>query len=73
MPESISGTNASKPAFSALPIPVDGENVVYTFQNTLKIIGQGGQNTYFAKTKFHVTVIGGEVKSYIDMEEITCS
>jgi len=54
-------------------LPMDGENAVYNYQETLKIIGQGGAPTYFAKFKFHVAVIGGEVKSYIEVEDITCT
>lgn len=53
-------------------LPIDGENVVHTFRDNLKLIGQGGDPSYFATIKFHVTVIGGEVKSYIDSAEIKC-
>lgn len=54
-------------------LPMDGENAVYSYHETLKIIGQGGTPTYFARTKFHVTVIGGELKSYIEVEDISCN
>ncbi len=53
-------------------LPMDGENTVYNYQETLKIIGQSGAPSLFIKAKFHITMIGGEVKSYIDIEEITC-
>ena len=53
-------------------LPIDGENAVYTFHNTLKIIGQRGAPTYFAEVRFHVTEIGGELKSYIEVENISC-
>jgi hypothetical protein len=50
----------------------NGENEVFTYQETLKLIGQGGTPSYFAKTKFHIIVFGGEVKSYIDAVEVRC-
>jgi len=53
-------------------LPIDGENAVYSYQDILKIIGQGGAPSFRAKFKLHVTEIGGEVKSYIEVEEITC-
>ena len=53
-------------------LPILGENEVYTYRDTLKIIGQGGGDSYFAMGTFHITNIGGEVKSYIDGVKITC-
>lgn len=53
-------------------VPVAGETTVYTFQETLKIIGQGGVPSFFAKIKFHVTDIGGEWRSYIDSAKVGC-
>ena len=52
--------------------PIDGENAVYTYRDTLKIIGRGGVASFFAKATFHVTEIGGEFKSYIDDVKIAC-
>jgi len=53
-------------------LPIFGDNRVGTYQDTLKIIGQRGNPTYFAKVRVHVTEIGGEMKSYFEVEEITC-
>ena len=52
--------------------PNFGETEVYNYQESLKIIGQGGDPSYFAKIKFHITLIGGEVKSYVDSAKIEC-
>jgi len=53
-------------------LPIQGETTVYSLQETLKIIGQGDVPSYFAKIKFHVTDIGGELRAYIDSGKIGC-
>ena len=53
-------------------LPIEGENVVYTFQQRLRVIG-GPRADFFLKDKFHVTVIGGEVTAYVDSITVECT
>jgi hypothetical protein len=54
-------------------LPILGENVVYTFQQRLRILGQGPGGDFFLRYKFHVTEIGGEITSYIDSLTTECT
>ena len=45
-------------------LPIDGDNVVYNFGETIKVISKVGPN-YRLNSIFHVTLVGGEVKSYL--------
>jgi len=53
-------------------LPILGENFVYTYQQSLRIIGGPG-GAFFLTYKFHVVEIGGEVRSYIDSLTIKCT
>ena len=53
-------------------LPILGENFVYNFQQSLRIIG-GPRGSFFLRYKFHVTDIGGEVRAYIDSLSIECT
>ena len=53
-------------------LPIQGENVVYTFQQRLRILGGPG-GAFFLRYKFHIVDIGGEVRSYIDSLTIECT
>ena len=54
-------------------LPIDGENFVYTYQQRLRLLGQGPGNDFFLRYRFHVTVIGGEVTAYVDSLTIECT
>jgi hypothetical protein len=54
-------------------LPITGENVVYTFQRRLRILGQGPGGDFFLRYKFHVTDIGGEVTAYFDSATTECT
>ena len=53
-------------------LPLQGENVVYNFQQRLRILG-GPRGAFFLRYKFHVTDLGGEVTAYIDSLTIECT
>ena len=53
-------------------LPILGENFVYNFQQSLRILG-GPRGSFFLKYQFHVTDTGGEVRAYIDSLTIECT
>lgn len=53
-------------------LPILGENFVYTYQQSLRILGGPG-GSFFLRYKFHLVEIGGEVRSYIDSLTIECT
>jgi len=53
-------------------LPVDGENLVWTFHQRDKVIGRGGLPSLFITYQAHVTVIGGDVKVYFDSATYDC-
>ena len=53
-------------------LPIDGENVVYNYGETIKIIGRPNGDNYRANINFHVAIIDGEWKSSIDIDKAEC-
>ena len=53
-------------------LPILGENVVYTYQQRLRVLGKGPKNDFFLKHKVHVTIIGGEITVYFDSYTTDC-
>lgn len=53
--------------------PVSGENVVYNFVQRLRILTEGPGNDFFLRYNFHITIVGGEVTSYIDSFTTECT
>ena len=54
-------------------LPINGENLVWTQQQRVRVLGQGPGNDLFLKYKFHVTVIGGEVTVYVESLTVECT
>jgi hypothetical protein len=54
-------------------LPINGENVVWTIQQRVRVLGQGPGNDLFVKYKFHRTVIGGEVTVYVESLTFECT
>jgi hypothetical protein len=54
-------------------LPINGENVVWTIQQRVRVLGQGPGNDLFVKWKYHVTDIGGEVTVYVDSLTFECT
>lgn len=53
-------------------VPVLGENTVYNLGETIKIIGRPNGDNYRSNITVHVTVIGGEYKSYVEIDKAVC-
>jgi hypothetical protein len=56
-----------------LPIFEEGVNAVHTIGETTRVITKGQVENYRLNYNFHVTFIGGEVKSYFETEKVSCS
>jgi hypothetical protein len=54
-------------------LPIDGENVVWTIQQRVRVLGQGPGNDLFLRYKFHITDIGGEVTAYFESLTTECT
>ena len=52
--------------------PMTGENEVYSFVDTLKVIGKGRAPNLHVKIRNHVTAIDGEIKSFFDITDVSC-
>lgn len=53
-------------------LPIFGENVVYNLGQRVRVITEGKEPNLLVNINFHVTDLGGEIKSWIDTERITC-
>ena len=52
--------------------PILGENVVINFGQQVRVITKGKDPNLLVNINFHVTDLGGEIKSWINTERITC-
>jgi hypothetical protein len=53
-------------------IPIFEKNVVYNAGETIKIIGRPNGNNYRSNINFHLTDVGGEIKSSVDIDRVSC-
>jgi hypothetical protein len=52
--------------------PILGENVVINFGQQVRVITKGKDPNLLVNINFHVTDVGGEIKSWINTERISC-
>lgn len=52
--------------------PMMGENDVYTYVDTTKVITKGNAPNVHVKIRYHHTVIDGEVRSYFNIRDVSC-
>ena len=52
--------------------PITGENDVYTYVDTTKVITKGSAPNVHIKIRYHHTVINGEFKSYFNIRDVSC-
>mgnify|MGYP003572839358 FL=1 len=56
-----------------LPQFQDFDNAVYSVGDFIRIIGSGGADNYKAQYKFHIVIMEGEIKSFFEIEKVTCN
>ena len=52
--------------------PMMGEREVYNYGESVKVITKGNAPNIRIKINFHVTAIDGEIKSYVDINDVSC-
>jgi hypothetical protein len=52
--------------------PVMGEKEVYSYGDSVRVITEGGVPNVRVNIRFHVTEIDGDLKSYIDVRDVSC-
>ena len=53
-------------------LPILGENLVHNVGDTIKIIGRPNGENYRANFNYHVTDLGGEIKSSFVIDKVSC-